>query len=317
MRVLHVALNAPGSSQHCLREALQSCSSAYMEVDWIKEEIAGRNVSKVVLDASLQFQPDITFMQLQRGDVVRPADAAQMVGKVYNWTGDVRYPLSQWYKDLGAVVTCSFFTNMEDVMEMRRCGLTADYLQIGFNPDIYKRDSSYLTSTINYIGPIDIVFMGHNYGETFPLSNLRRELSIRLFDKFSGRFGVFGSGWPPYMRAVDCYGRPLFEAAIYNRAKIAINMSHFEYTRYSSDRLFRIIGSGCCCISHYFPGIEEYAGKLAWFSGATNAEKIDSCIELVSDLLRFSDVRNMIADSGYQYAHSQCTWKKRLERLFQ
>lgn len=179
-------------------------------------------------------KPDLIFLQIQTPGILS-VDTAQYLkskAKVFNWTGDVRTPLPQWFKDLAPHMDSTLFTNMTDVEEMRKAGYRSDYLQIGFPEKIFKPEGIKRQEA-------EIIFMGNNNGG-FPLSGLRSQMVDLLQKKYGNRFKVFGTNW----RGFHAEHNQEEEAKIYRGAKIAINLSHFDYSRYSSDRLFRLMGTG-------------------------------------------------------------------------
>lgn len=88
---------------------------------------------RVILEVATTFKPDITFMQLQRADIVTASMARAMPGKIMNWTGDVRSPIPSHYRDLAPHIHTTGLSNMTDVESFRLRNLRSDYLQTGFD----------------------------------------------------------------------------------------------------------------------------------------------------------------------------------------
>lgn len=215
------------------------------------------------------FKPDIVFMQIQAPNIIsiETCEYAKNSGCfVINWTGDKRHEVPQWMIDLAPYVSLTSFSNMDDVNTMRSLGFKSEYLEIGYNPLIYKPDGEAL------IMP-EIVFMGNNYGRGyFPMSGFRIDMVDFLRTEYGNRFGVYGSGW--------AYGNGNFnhsqleEAKAYRGAKIAINCSHFDSLNYNSDRLLRILGSGCLCMSYDHLGMREiYKDNVHYFKDFMQLKK--------------------------------------------
>jgi spore maturation protein CgeB len=302
LRILNIALN--NKRQVALCDALASMGP-YLEIDWI-EEVKQKGLGTFrndLINTANEFRPDVIFCQLQNLGVIDPDTARQLPGFRINWTGDVRQPTPQWYIDLGKAIDLTLFTNIADVDTLRANGCSADYLQIGFDPNVFRK-------LPDVEKDIDIVFMGNNYGNMFPLSQLRSEMVNRLYAVYGDRFRVYGQPWPIPSQTVEHNTHA--ECEIYNRAKIGINLSHFDLGMYSSDRIHSIMGSGCFCLTKWYPGIEKE------FEPANNIgiwRDLDELIELVGDYLKFDGIREPIAKAGYDLVHSRDTWQRRIEQL--
>ncbi len=216
-----------------------------------------------------------------------------------NWTGDVRQNVD-WYVNIGRVIQMTLFTNMVDVETLRSKGINADYLQIGFPTGIFKPKG-----TVKANVP-EIIFMA-NCTQGFPLSNFRKEIVEELRKRYGPRFAVYGNAWGWGYSVPDQQE----EAAHYRGCKIAINLSHFNYSRYSSDRIFRLMGAGAFCLSHNYPNIEQEfeVGKHldVWNDKEELFRKIDYYLENDFE-------RKVIALSGSKHVHKNHTW---LNRVFQ
>jgi spore maturation protein CgeB len=222
--------------------------------------------------------------------------------KIVNWTGDVRAPTPQWYIDVGRHIHLTLFTNMYDVEICRRHGIKSDYLQIGVPDKIFTPNG------LKAFDVPEIVFFGNNPGG-FPLSKMRQDMVRSLKQRYGSRFGVYGSGWGSgTMSITDQHA----EASMYRAAKIAINLSHFDYPRYTSDRMLRAMGSGRMVLSHNYQGIgrEFVIGKHleTWDNFSELFSKIDAFIE--NDLIRAE-----MAELGSLHVHANHTWRNRIEDL--
>jgi len=260
-----------------------------------------------VLKKFNEFNPDIVFMHIQSGDIITIETAKVMAQKsiVLNWTGDVRYPLPNHYIEIGKHIHSTLFTNMNDVDVCLANGVNADYLQVGF-------DSIHF----NPLGDIDskypeIIFLGSNYGDNkFPLTQYRYDMVTRLKKEFGGRFGVYGNGWAGTESGnITSYEE---EGKAYRSCKIAINLSHFAYKRYSSDRMYRILGSGAFCLTHRYPEIEldfiDGQDLVAW-------NDIDDLVKNIRKYLIKDNERGRIALNGCFKARTQFTWHHFAENL--
>src|SRR5688572_22897024 len=131
MKILFVSLG----NQFDIRDALND----YGEViywDWSGRD---RTFNRDLISIYNKHKPDLVFMQIQTGGRIDVHTARAMKDAfVINWTGDVRYPLPKWYTEIGRNISLTLFTNMPDVHELRRNGVNADYLDIGFPEKIFK-----------------------------------------------------------------------------------------------------------------------------------------------------------------------------------
>jgi hypothetical protein len=154
----------------------------------------------------------------------------------------------------------------------------------------------------------------------------------RLKNEFGSRFGLYGGGWDknennfslsilPHMNQtqnnyikyadgnISSYAE---EGKAYRSCKIAINLSHFEYSRYSSDRMFRILGSGAFCLTHRFPDIEKDfkidEEVVVW-------ENLDDLCNKIRHYLTNEKERQIIATNGCDLARDKYTWDSFAENL--
>lgn len=208
------------------------------------------------------FKPDIVFMQIQSPGIISNTICQYMKEQgsfIINWTGDKRNEVPQWMIDLAPNISLTSFSNMDDVNYMRSLGFKSDYLEIGYDPNIY-----------NPIGEAyhmpNIVFMGNNYGiGYFPMSEYRINMVDFLQKEYGNMFGVYGNGWNHCNGNFN--GSQYEEAKAYRGAKIAINCSHFDSLNYNSDRLLRILGTGVKCVSYNHKGMKEtYGNNVSYFN---------------------------------------------------
>jgi spore maturation protein CgeB len=297
-KIFHLGLCVPpqNSPINAMQKAFMDNSSAYAELS------SGHpNVNEEALRICADFRPDLVFMQIQAAGIIHPETVAKMrmMGAfVLNWTGDVRSPLPVWFKQLGADLTC--FSNMPDVLEMRGDGLKADYLEIGFDENIYTNEGK-------KNGCEPIVFFGNSYGRSmFPESAFRSDMVSYMKANFAGRFGVYGTGW---QMASGNYGHSQpEEAAAYRASLIAINASHFCIEKYSSDRLFRILGTGSpICLCKYYPGMEQDFVDGIHLRVWRTLEELKALCYYYMDPENESE-RKQIAEAGMKLARNKFTF---------
>lgn len=272
--------------------ALRQVSTEYMEISTGHPQL-----NNEIINITNHYNPDLIFIQIQsEGLSVSTLDYLKNnKAFVINWSGDVREPLPSFYIDIAKYVDISCFSNMNDVETIRNLGYKSEYLDIGFDPEIYRPDGVKANSP-------DIVFMGNNCGG-FPLSTFRQEMVKFLQDNYRTRFGIYGSGWHPcngnYM------GDQLGESSVYRGAKFAINLSHFNYKNYSSDRLYRAMGSGVMVLSHNYENIDDnftHNTHLAKWYGLPGLK------QLIDYYTQKEDLRRSIAFTGYKLAIERHTF---------
>ena len=273
-----------------------------LHFDWYPYGVNSHKLQIDVLDKFNSFQPDFVFMHLQ-GDGIITDDLAKMMAEksvVVNWTGDVRQILPSFYISTGKNIHSTLFTNMNDADYCSMQGVNAGFLQVGYDSQHFNIFGDTDEKNITYP---EIIFMGSNYTTSpFPLTQLRYEMVTRLKKEFGNRFGFYGGGWEGANGNITSYAE---EGKAYRSCKIAINLSHFAYRRYSSDRMFRILGSGAFCLTHHFPEIEKdfEVGKelVVW-------ENIDDLVIKIKKYLAKDEEREKIALNGYNKAITKFTW---------
>lgn len=311
MKVLHVGCCAVGEPYAGIQSELAKLGE-YREI-----HSGTSNIDDAVLNVIKDYTPDLVFLQLQYTDFVKNKlsnyviDIMRKKGAwVCNWTGDIRYPIPKWYYETGRHVNITLFSNMHDVRIFWKAGLPSDYLQIGFDPLVYNPVGEVKESA-------DIVFMANNYKGredlNFPLSDYRWDVAHALKKEFGNRFALYGNGWPEELVSGSLNADQKLECAHYRGAKIAINISHYEYERYSSDRLLRILGSGTACLSHWFPYIESdfyvRGQQLSVF------HNIPELIKKCHYYLNHPDDRTLMAWNGSVRAHESFLYKNMVENL--
>ena len=249
-KLLHIMM---GTHNPDLQKGLNSIFEC-VHFDWKVYSLKSDLLQTNLLNEFNKFKPDVVFMHLQSGDVLNISTIQYMASSsiVVNWTGDVRYPLPHHYLEIGKHINCTLFTNMNDVDTCIANEVNADYLQVGYDSNNF---TPYGDVNENYQ---QILFLGSNYKNTyrFPLIEYREEMVKKLRLKFGNYFGLYGNFWNGLANGV--INNYYEEGKAYRSCKIAINLSHFAYKRYSSDRLYRILGSGAFCLTHYYPEIEKF-----------------------------------------------------------
>jgi glycosyltransferase involved in cell wall biosynthesis len=293
--LLHIGLSATGTPINGLQKALMNIGYAYDEV-----YTGTPNINEVIRQKIDKDCPEIVWMQIQRRDIVSLETLAYIKAKgcfIINWTGDKREQVPSWMIDSAPHLSLTTFSNQEDVDKCKAIGINSAFLEIGYDETIYTPNGPKVPAP-------EIVFLGNNNGK-FPLSPLRVQMVNLLSEKYGTRFGVYGSGWSHYPRNVGNYmGNQAGEAQLLRSAKIAINLSHFDC--YSSDRLYRALGSGACVLSHRFGGCERFQNEeelVLWDDLADLVKKIDRYLEDEDERKRVAFNGNQVALNNYTFQH--------------
>lgn len=303
MKVLHIALGGRWVAMEKAFEVVGHIDWTH-KVNWGRIPEPNKALNPRILELQKKVKPDLVFMQLQTGGLVNDETLIELNKSsiTVNWCGDVRKPLPQWYIDSGKHFTHTLFSNMPDVEEARKAGVNADFLQIGVDTDHYKLDGLEDNSA-------EIVFLGNHYSKWFPLSDYRLEIVRYLRKEYQKKFQAYGNGWGSGYKPQTHRDQ---EVKIYRGCKVALNISHFNYDRYTSDRMFRIMASGAFCLSHNYTGIEKdfIVGKhLDVFNGVNDIkEKIDY-------YLNNNEERNRIRLDGMNHVRENYTWDDMMENL--
>lgn len=304
MKLLHIGLCVQPPPFNGMQTPFieQLGADNYREISTGEKDL--NNKARQLFDS---FRPDKVFMQVQAPGIISPELVKHMSqsAKVINWTGDVRHGVPQWMVDISPYCISSF-SNDTDVQSMRRMGYKAEYLEIGYDPLIYTPEGEKVNCP-------EIIFMANNYGKNyFTLSNTRIEIVNKLTKIYGPRFGVFGNGWQMARGNVNHSQRE--EAKYYRNCKIAINCSHFNYSRYSSDRLLRIMGTGAFCLSHRYVDIHaDYKEGIDLVSFTTLEDMVDK----INYYLSHDEERNTIRLQGNQKVLNRNTFAHMIKNIIE
>jgi len=248
---------------------------------------------------------DVVFMQIQAPNVIHPETARVLAEKslVFNWTGDVRENLLA-YTQIGSYVI-TLFTNMTDVERMRSQGFRADYLQTGYDHEHYYDQ--------NFKRLNNIAYCANYYPEaSFPLKEYRYDCVRALKVNFPDNFNLFGDKWDRVHIKSQGLANNQLESLLYNRSLIALSVSHFDYSRYFSDRLLREMACGSMVLSHRYQDCEidfEDNKNIVFF------DDINDLIEKTNFYLLKPSVARKIAEQGKKHVSVHYTWDRVVSRF--
>ena len=269
--------------------------------DWTLHQHNHHNLNSEVMNCYNNFKPEVVFMQIQREGILS-IDTVRFMSQFSTtvlWNGDVRSPIPAWEVQLGREVDVTLFTNMHYVRELSAIGVNAQFLQVGYDDAIFTPSGTKIDSP-------EIIFLGSNYIDTanFPLSQLRLDMVKLLHKRYGEKFRVYGHNWMSHV-GYDIFLNQHQEAEAYRSCKIAINLSHFDYGRYSSDRMMRMMGSGAFCLSHRFKEIEKdykIGENIEIWGGLGNL------IAKIDYYLDNKEERDEIRLEGLKHTKNSLTW---------
>lgn len=301
LKLLHVGLSAGDNPPNGLQEAFKK------EFEYRDINTGTPGLNAKIVQMAKEFVPDICFIQVQKGGVIENNTLKELKNlRCYtiNFTGDVRHPIPDFYYKMAQVIDVTLFSNDTDVTKMRADGFNAKFLELGINEKIYSPHGNKLPSN-------RIVFFGNNYGEGyFPLSKQRIDMVKFMKDKFGTLFSLYGNGWKEFDGNYNS-SQPN-EAAAYRWSEIAINLSHFNYDNYSSDRLLRILGTGTMCLTHEYENIDKR------FIDGTHLVAWKSFEELEGLCWKYLDnpeEREVIANAGRELCHNNYTFTHMIKNI--
>lgn len=289
-KILHIGLCVTSDPTHGLKVAFQNQSSEYREVNC--GDIA---LNRIVVDMTKDFRPDIVFMQIQEAGKIHENTIKHLTDLgafVINWNGDVRDVTPPWMLALAPLVSSTMFTNMRDVRTVRQYGHKSDWLEIWVDTAIFTNDGQ----KSDNIKPV--VYFGNNT-HSFPLSALRNTMCAVLKARQPELFGSYGSH--PGSDGNFNHSQKE-EAKAYRGTKIAINVSHYEIERYSSDRLLRILACGTpICLAKRYPKIEDIFVDGIHLKMWDTLEELQTLIDYYMNPSN-EEERWYIANNGMEYA---------------
>lgn len=302
MKVLGLPLITPAEPQTGQRRALATLGE-YRELDWYGSPREG--FRQRLLTTAAEFKPDLIFAQFQTPDVIDEETARTLVDlcpHCVSWNGDVRAETAPWQFQLGHTGWIMLNSNMRDVNVLAARGHKSRYMQIGFDPLIFRPDAE----STGDAPPI--IFLGNNYGKMhFPLSDQRREMVDLLERRYPNSFQAYGSGWRGSHTVQHAE-----EAYLYRSCAIAIGHNHYCLPRYFSDRQLRAMGCGAFLLTADYPdiGMEFAVGHYldVW-------KDLNDLLTKIEFWIREPGIRAHVAAAGCNHVHHWHTWDARMENL--
>lgn len=318
MKILRIVITGEEPPHYTISNAFQKKFEVVDTLFW--DDFQDLVYLNEVIKARVQAHKyDAVFMQIQGHGIISLKTAeimAKNVPVVFNWTGDVREDI-EWYKEISPYVV-TLFTNMTDVKTIRSIGSRADYLQTGYDHKYYsvydeeKIKSAFIEMSYDYKlykGRYNnIAFCGNYYRDmNFPLTSFRVESALLLKRHYPENFNLYGSNWIDAGIKSEGIANNTKEALLYNVTSLALSISHFNYSRYFSDRLLRELACGCCVLSHRFEDCElEFQDNkqiVYWDTHQDLLEKIDFYMKNPEEARR-------IGNEAAKYVAENYSWDK-------
>jgi len=296
MKIFRIVLTGEEPPHYTITNAFKKV----FEVDTIHwDEIGDLQYMNDIVRARVRaIKYDAVFMQIQSPNVIT-VETAKVLSEnslVFNWSGDVRTDIT-WYKQIAPYVI-TLFTNMTDVKKLRDEGYRADYLQTGYDNKYYFQQQLERYNNIAFCA---------NYYESasFPLSQQRVEAVIQLKKNFPENFNLYGRDWKKLHIVSEGVANNQLEALLYNKSLLGLSISHFNYSRYFSDRLLREMACGCCVLSHRFQDCDlEFLDGVHIVYWDNYDELIEKCRYYFSN----PDKARIIGDEAAKYVAENYSW---------
>jgi hypothetical protein len=266
-----------------------------------------------LIDVAEALKPTVFFAQAQWPEmlpveVVRQLRATCPGMKIVTWSGDVAGMNSHtnfdWFVELGRVVDLTLHCSMTHVRVLKSKGVVAACMQCGYDDHLYFPSDD----ETSYGSMYDIAFIYSRYGRDLPLTlpeqtAWMREETMRALKQTYTRTRLGGG-----IKPVDV---PHIYRASHMAASVSISG---QLERYSSDRLYRVLGSGTLALVHYFDDMESHG-----LVNGTNCLVFHNPIEArdiaLTALSWPNERRREIGLAGAQLASQHHTWRVRLAEL--
>lgn len=324
-RVVHFHLGLPADPQPSLvrvvrdmalpsnpgkgRAALEPDTGRYRFVDW--KALGIDNARTALLRAAQDIRPTLVFMQVQRSNILDSDHLEELQrrcdpeGVVVWWSGDtangnglLAWPF--WMPSLMQYLDLVLFANLTVPRAIQRAGFSqAGYLQVGFDREFF------FPTPTRQPPEHDLVFFARRYLRKMGLAELGVPTDEDMRHEAMQRFyAVAGLRylWGRATASVDT-------GEAYRRSRMALSISATShYERYSSDRLFRILATGCVPVVKRFLGYED----LGLVHGK-NCLLFDTLDEAEALVIEPPDLEPLSA--GALALAQQHSWEQRMREL--
>lgn len=256
-RVLFVSLQDANEPMAPMVRALARGCGACQAIDW--REGVPPDVQARVLAAAHEQRPTIVLLRLQRGgSPITPAFVRELRAHcdprvvIAHWNGD-QYQAAgtlsaAWMVELGREVDTTLLVNVQEQGELAHAGVRhPGFLASGYDPECYRP----VTSSM----PVrrEVVCLANRHKPVAEYAR-RNELLAR-FAAWGDQCVLHGKGWDKESVRARPFVPRTEEAAVYSGAAAALSISmHAGVARYTSDRLWRLLGCGAVALVEQFYG---------------------------------------------------------------
>lgn len=296
MRIFHLGLCVGPPPFDSMRKAFLKNCDHYIELS-----TGENNVNQKAIQMAKAFKPDLMFMQIQAPNIIHLETVKELKKTgafIVNWNGDIRASTPQWMIEMAEHIDRTLFSNDRDSKKVKNGG----YLEIGYDPEIFSPIGD------NYDLPA-IGFFGNNYGaRMFELSRMRLQMNQLLMRHFGKQYAVYGNNWINAKANFNISQAE--ESKAYRGIKIGINLSHFDAPKYTSDRIYRMMGSGCFCLAKRYDGMPfiDHEHLRVW-------DTFSELIHLIKHYLIHEDERKEIAKRGHEFVLNNFTFDHMIKNL--
>jgi len=276
----------------------------------LKMEIGVHGMWGRIMGKAAMVNPAIIFLNIQNEEAINVETCIRLnkIAPVVAYSFDCRsYSKTIWLYDLAQNITLTCCSNEDDVIQCAIRGANAMLVPSSADYDLYQSRKKIRSVSGN---DPEIVFIGQNYSNTnagFEKAKERQEIIDFLYENYPMQFYAVGMG-----QVNSRYVHPNEEIGFYHTAKIIIGHSNFYRSGYSSDRLYRAMGSGAFYLTSYFPDMEDtFKDGIHLDSYQTKQELKDK----IDYYLSHDAKRQEIAESGALFVRSYHRWQDRFKQV--
>jgi len=266
-------------------------------------QIPKENIDTYICNVFKDFNPDIVLKE-DVGSLDLKESTLKTLSKAFmvQWTQDIvipyRKPILEYAK-----YGLSLFSNYINIEKLKDAGYKADFLMSSEDYDLY--------APIKGVAKRGIVFIANNYdtGVNMPIRKSREDMVDFLREEYPNDFSLYGNNW--FHRGSKGYVGFKNEAKVYSEALMAINISQFNTQRYTSNRMYKILGCKTFCLSHAYPGCEVDFPDVETFN---SFEELKYTIDYFLKPENRAELDN-IADKTHKHALKYHSWDARVQQL--
>lgn len=309
--VLFVGIEVTAYSSKSMIKGWHDLGYAVVFINYqlLKMEIGYTSMWDRIMGKAAMISPSIIFLQIQNPEAISVESCIRLnaIAPVIEFTVDCRsYDKTIWLYDLAQNISLTCCSNEDDVMQCVMRGANAILVPSSADYDFYQPRQMPLIG----INTPEIVFIGQNYAVTntaFDKDKDRQEIIEYLYQQYPNQFGAYGQGQVNHR-----YVHPNEEMLLYHNSKIVIGHNNFYRSGYSSDRLYRAMGSGAFFLTSYFPDMEDTFEEGVHLASYKTKEELKEKIDYyLEDMIK----RKEVALAGCIRVRSFHRWSDRFKQV--